>query len=104
MDEVEQQGRLSVEEEKKLKQQAARGIWDIARKEAALKKQSDRVSTYEEAFAKIQKEVCGGARRVSSRRASPHRSHPPRRPHSPPLARRRTRPASIPSTRWSRLS
>jgi chromosome segregation ATPase len=50
-------GNMSTQEEKKMRGQNNKAYWSIAKKEVDLKRQTERVQTYEEAFAKIQKET-----------------------------------------------
>jgi len=50
-------GNMSTQEEKKMRGQNNKAYWSIAKKEVDLKRQTERVQTYEEAFAKIQQET-----------------------------------------------
>jgi len=50
-------GNMSTHEEKKMRGQNNKAYWSIAKKEVDLKRQTERVQTYEEAFAKIQQET-----------------------------------------------
>jgi len=52
-----QLGNMTTQEEKKMRGQNNKAYWSIAKKEVDLKRQTERVQTYEEAFAKIQQET-----------------------------------------------
>jgi hypothetical protein len=51
------EGNMSSDEEAKMRGQNNKAYWSIAKKEVDLKRQTERVQTYEEAFAKIQQET-----------------------------------------------
>jgi hypothetical protein len=52
-----QLGNMSSDEEAKMRGQNNKAYWSIAKKEVDLKRQTERVQAYEEAFAKIQQET-----------------------------------------------